>query len=243
MRLELDQLTLRFGGHTVLDALCANIADMRCLALMGPSGGGKSTLLRVIGGLLRPGSGEVRLDGVAVPTNPAGLIRHRRQLGTVFQSYNLFLHLTALKNILLPLVKVHGMTETDARKKALDLLERFQLAEHAHKRPRELSGGQQQRIALVRAVAIQPKLVLLDEPTSALDPEMTTEVLNLIVELRDGGLPLILVTHQMRFARRIADHVLFLEENQPLVHAPADSFFQSPPTPTAKRYVEEMMEL
>jgi polar amino acid transport system ATP-binding protein len=242
MRLELDQLSLSFGTHTVLDGLSTVVPDVQSLVLLGPSGGGKSTLLRVIGGLLRPDAGTVRLNGAELPQEETALIQHRRRIGMVFQSYNLFLHLSALENLLLPLTRVHGLSEAVARKRAELLLERFHLTEHAHKKPRELSGGQQQRIALLRAVAIEPDLLLLDEPTSSLDPEMAMEVCALIVELRAQGLPLILVTHQMRFARKIADRVLFLEQGQPLVNAAAIDFFTDPPSPTTARYVAGLMD-
>src|SRR5471030_3547688 len=159
-------------------------------------------------------SGTVVVNDKPIEYHDEALLRHRRSIGTVFQAFNLFPHLTALRNITLPLEKVHGRTPDEARELAEGTLRRFQLLDHAHKRPAELSGGQRQRVAIARAIAIKPQVVLLDEPTSALDPEMTAEVLELIEELKQEGRDLLLVTHEMGFARRLADRVALLSEGR-----------------------------
>ena len=182
MKLNLAALTKSFGTHRVLDGITADFGELRSLALIGPSGGGKSTLLRIIAGLELPDAGTVTLDGAPIDFRAAALRQHRAQLGVVFQSFNLFPHLTALANLTLPLEKVHRLAPAAARELAEQSLARFGLAEHHHKRPAELSGGQKQRVAIARAIAIKPRLLLFDEPTSALDPEMTAEVLEAIEE-------------------------------------------------------------
>lgn len=187
MKLRLRQLSKNFNGQAVLDSVCLSLEKVHTLVLIGPSGGGKTTLLRIIAGLEYPSSGELEIDGQPVLFTEDSLLRYRRTIGTVFQAFNLFPHLTALRNITLPLEKVHGHSPAAAADIARQLLQRFQLEEHAGKRPAELSGGQRQRVAIARAVSIKPRLLLFDEPTSALDPEMTAEVLDMIKELREAG--------------------------------------------------------
>ena len=242
MLLHFHSLTKRYGGHTVLDAITARLDFPHVLALLGPSGGGKSTLLRVIGGLETPEEGTLQVDGSEVPRDEKPLRAYRSNIGTVFQSWNLFPHLDALANIMLPLTAVHGQTPDEARTHSLELLERLQLADHANKRPAELSGGQRQRVAIARAVAIRPKLLLFDEPTSALDPEMTAEVLEVIADLKSEGRTFILVTHAMNFARTVADEVAFLASGKILEHAPAQKFFASPRTPEAARFLDRVLK-
>ncbi|MDP9292249.1 MAG: amino acid ABC transporter ATP-binding protein [Verrucomicrobiota bacterium] len=214
MRLRLDHISKSFNGHRVLDAISLELEKVHTLVLIGPSGGGKSTLLRVIGGLLTPESGELSIDGERVIFSEAALQKHRRTIGVVFQAFNLFPNLSALENITLPLEQVHGLATKEARDTAMEALERFRLDKHAHKRPAELSGGQKQRIAIARAIAIKPRLMLFDEPTSALDPEMTAEVLDVIEELKEEGRDFILVTHEMGFARKVGDQIAFLSEGK-----------------------------
>ena len=220
MNLEISGLVQRYGTATVLDGLKLHTGDIRSLVLVGPSGGGKSTLLRILAGLDVPVAGNVAFDGVSLSRDEPSLRAYRRTVGTVFQAYNLFPHLTAMDNLLLPLVHVHGLSESEARARVRDPLERFGLATHAHKRPAELSGGQKQRIAILRALVVQPKRLFLDEPTSALDPEMTAEVLEMIGELKHLGTQFVLVTHEMGFARRVADLVAFVGDGRVLAHGP-----------------------
>src|SRR5881227_926618 len=205
MKLRLHEISKQFNGHVVLDAVSLALEKVHTLVLIGPSGGGKSTLLRIIAGLEFPDAGEVEINDERVIFQEEPLLRHRRTVGTVFQAFNLFPHLTALQNITLPLEKVHGHSPAQAIEIAHQHLQRFQLEKHAVKRPAELSGGQRQRVAIARAVSIKPRLLLFDEPTSALDPEMTAEVLDMIKEVRDEGRDFVLVTHEMGFARQIAD--------------------------------------
>jgi len=225
MKLSLQDVVKRFGTHTVIDRISLELDSVHCLALIGPSGGGKSTLLRIIAGLEYPNSGAVELNGRPIEYHDEALLRHRRSIGTVFQAFNLFPHLTALRNITLPLEKVHGRSREEARDLAEGTLRRFQLLDHSHKKPAELSGGQRQRVAIARAIAIKPQVVLLDEPTSALDPEMTAEVLELIEELKQEGRDLVLVTHEMGFARRLADRVALLSEGRIAELGPPEQIF------------------
>jgi polar amino acid transport system ATP-binding protein len=212
------------------------------LALVGPSGGGKSTLLRLLAGLDRPDSGSLLVNGVALARSEEELRQYRRTIGIVFQAYNLFPHLSARDNVVLPLVEVHGFSKSDAGARADDVLQRFQLADHAHKQPGLLSGGQRQRVAIARALAIDPKFLLLDEPTSALDPEMTAEVLDVIAELRESGKPIVLVTHEMGFARRSADLVAFVADGGLRECAPAEEFFGNPSSPATRRFLEKILK-
>jgi len=242
LNLRLRQITKSFDGHLVLDDVSLALDGVRSLVLVGPSGGGKSTLLRIMGGLEHPDSGEVELDGERMVFTEDALLQHRRTVGTVFQSFNLFPHLTALQNITLPLEKVHGRTPAQAEETARQLLARFQLAAHAAKRPAELSGGQRQRIAIARAVSSKPKLLLLDEPTSALDPEMTAEVLDAILELRREGLDFVLVTHEMGFARRVADQAAFLADGRIVEAGPAAQLFGAPTTPQTRAFFDKVLK-
>ncbi len=242
MQLKLQQLTKRYGDQAVIDGITAQLEFPHVLALLGPSGGGKSTLLRLIGGLESPESGSLSVDGQVVPEEEKPLRLYRSQVGTVFQSWNLFPHLDALANVMLPLTAVHGISYEEARSRAEELLARLHLDGHAHKRPAELSGGQRQRVAIARAVAIRPKLLLFDEPTSALDPEMTAEVLEVIADLKAEGRTFVLVTHAMNFARTIADQVAFLANGQILEQAPAQEFFTAPKSEVAQRFLAKVLK-
>jgi polar amino acid transport system ATP-binding protein len=218
MKLEAHALTKRYGAHAALDGTDFSTGEeARVIALLGPSGGGKSTLLRVLGCLLVP--------------------EERRGNGFVFQGYNLFPHLTALQNITLPLREVHGMPAVQAEQRALELLHRLGLEGHENKRPSQLSGGQQQRAAIARALAPKPRLLLLDEPTSALDPVMTGEVLDVIRELAEAGQSIVLATHEISFARQVADWVVFLAAGKVQESSSASQFFTQPQTELAQQYL------
>jgi polar amino acid transport system ATP-binding protein len=241
MKLEIADLTQRFGATTVLDRLSLSTGDIQALVLVGPSGGGKSTLLRILAGLDVPVAGSVAFDGAALPRDEEALRRYRRTVGTVFQAYNLFPHLSALDNLLLPLVHVHGLSRQAAFDRVREPLERFQLMPHASKRPAELSGGQKQRIAILRALVVQPRRIFLDEPTSALDPEMTAEVLEMIGELKDLGTQFVLVTHEMGFARRVADEVAFIGAGRALAHGAAGFMFDHCPEPRVRGFFDRIV--
>ena len=241
MELVVKGLTQAYGKTTVLDRLDLETGDIRALVLVGPSGGGKTTLLRILAGLDLAKEGSVSFAGVTVPRDEPGLLAYRRKVGTVFQAYNLFPHLSALDNLTLPLVHVHGLSPAAARKRVAEPLERFKLAEHAHKRPAQLSGGQKQRIAILRALASQPERLFLDEPTSALDPEMTAEVLEMIGELKEIGTRFVLVTHEMGFARRVADEVAFVGGGKVVASGPAATMFEHCPEPRVREFFARIL--
>lgn len=242
MKLKATDLCKSFGRQNVLKKVNLNLEQVHTLALIGPSGGGKSTLLRIMAGLEKPDSGRLHLNDREVIYRERELMAHRRSVGTVFQAFNLFPHLTALQNITLPLEKVHQHKPPKARQIAEEILERFQLSEHGHKPPAQLSGGQRQRVAIARAISIKPKLLLFDEPTSALDPEMTAEVLEVIEELRKEGRDLVLVTHQMGFAHRIADQIALLSGGQIMECGPPSQVLDSPRSDTTRQFLAKILK-
>lgn len=240
MKILCDRVTKDYQGHLALNEASLDVDFVHTLALIGPSGGGKSTLLRILAGLVIPSSGSVAINSTPLRFEESELIRYRRSIGVVFQAFNLFPHLTALENLLLPLRTIHHFP--DARDRAMAALERFRLGAHAAKHPSQLSGGQRQRVAIARALSVSPSLLLMDEPTSALDPEMTAEVLDVIAGLREAGTPLVLVTHEMGFARLSADYVAFVSEGRILECTPATDFFEAPSTPEARRFLQRVLK-
>lgn len=241
MKLEIKNLSKKFGRHTAVSAVNVDIPSTQTLVIVGPSGSGKSTLLRLLAGLEYPDSGSISFDDQPIIFEENVLRQYRRKIGVVFQSWNLFPHLTALENVVLPLQRVHGMSHEEATTRSLALLKRFELINHAHKKPFALSGGQTQRVALIRAVAGQPKMIMLDEPTSALDPLMTSEVLELISELKNEGRNLILITHHLQFARNIADWILFFSEGTVLEEGTAEDIFSHPKAALTKQYMQKVL--
>ncbi len=238
MKLEARAVIKRFENQRALDGACFETADeARVIALLGPSGGGKSTLLRVLGCLLVPDDGSICMDGKELPHDEAGALRERRANGFVFQGYNLFPHLTALENVALPLRAVHGFDAAKAEVRAREMLDRLGLIGHELKQPAQLSGGQQQRAAIARALAPEPRLLLLDEPTSALDPVMTGEVLDVVRELALNGQQIVLATHEVSFAKSVADWVIFLSQGRVKESRRAQDFFASPQTAEAQEYL------
>lgn len=238
MKLEARDVVKVFGSHRALDGVSFETThDARVVALLGPSGGGKSTLLRVLGCLLVADEGRFELDDQELPHDEAGALAERRRNGFVFQGYNLFPHLTALENVALPLRVVHGFEPAKAEARAREMLGRLGLIGHELKRPAELSGGQQQRAAIARALAPTPRLLLLDEPTSALDPVMTGEVLDVIRELAENGQQIVLATHEVSFAKEVADWVIFLAQGRVQESSAADAFFTEPRTDLAREYL------
>lgn len=241
MKLEITNLKKNYGSHVAISIDHLFIPKCHTLSFIGPSGSGKSTLLRIIAGLIYPDSGEIVINDQKLIYSENELLKYRKTIGVVFQSWNLFPHLTALENIVLPLEYVHGLTREEAIHRSLHLLKRFDLDKHANKRPYELSGGQAQRVALIRAIAIQPKLLVLDEPTSALDPLMTAEVLELISELQEEQCDLVLVTHHLNFAKKIADHVLFISDGKIIESGTVKGVFEESKSPEVKNYMSKVL--
>ncbi len=241
MRIKLENICKSFGETEVLHNISFD-EDVNALAIIGPSGSGKSTLLRIIGGLLAPTSGTLTINKTPVDMSEAGLLEHRRHIGFVFQDGGLFHHMTAQENISIPLSVVHRMPKENADAHALNLLKRLGLEREMDKHPAELSGGQKQRVAIARAIASKPSLLLFDEPTSALDPEYTNEVLNVINDLREGGAHLIIVTHEMGFARNACDHVAFIHDGSLIEYGASEDIFKNPKSFELQRFLSKLLE-
>jgi len=241
MKLDVDRATKRYGKTTALDGLSLHLDEARVLVLIGPSGGGKSTLLRLLGGLETADEGTVRVNRHQLLPDDKALQAYRRRNGFLFQQFNLFPHLTARRNLTLPLEKVHAHSPQVARDMADQALDRFGLLEHADKLPAQMSGGQQQRVGIARAFAFSPEVLFLDEPTSALDPEMTAEVLELIQELAEAGQDIILSTHEMGFARAVADQVAFVAAGKIAECSPPATLFTAAGSPVCQRFLSRVM--
>jgi polar amino acid transport system ATP-binding protein len=242
MQLELHQITKRFGATTALDAINCQLPRAHVLVLIGPSGSGKSTLLRLLGGLTPADEGSIRINGQEVPHDEASLSHYRQQNGFLFQQFNLFPHLTVQENVALPLRLVHRKNRAEAARVAQQTLEKFDLAGLGPRRPHELSGGQQQRVGLARAIAARPQMLFLDEPTSALDPEMTSDVLDLIRQLAEAGQDIVLSTHEMGFARAVADQVLFIDQGQLVEQGAPEQIFHQPQSVSLQRFLSKVMK-
>lgn len=236
--LEIRNLTKRYSENTVLRDLSFTVRRGEVIVVLGPSGCGKSTLLRCINALEPIQGGEILLGGEVIDRSPAGLPALRRRIGMVFQSYELFPHMTVMENILLAPCKVLGTKKEDAKAEAETLLRRVGLWEKRDSYPRELSGGQKQRVAIVRALCMHPEVLLFDEVTAALDPEMVREVLDVVLDLAREGKTMVIVTHEMQFARAIADRVLFLEDGKIAEEATPEDFFTAPKTERAKKFLK-----
>mgnify|MGYP001298849852 FL=1 len=230
-----------FGAFQVLKGIDLEVGQGEKIVLCGPSGSGKSTLVRLVNGLEPYQAGKVAVDGIELGGDPRAVEAVRLEVGMVFQSFNLFPHLTALENLTLAPVWVRRMPKKDAEAQALQLLERVRIAEQAHKYPAQLSGGQQQRVAIARALAMKPKIMLFDEPTSALDPEMIKEVLDVMVELAGEGMTMVVVTHEMGFARTVADRVCFMDRGEIVETAPPREFFEAPRTERARLFLSQIL--
>ena len=236
--LEIRNLTKRYSENTVLRDLSFTVRRGEVIVVLGPSGCGKSTLLRCINALEPIQGGEILLGGEVIDRSPAGLPALRRRIGMVFQSYELFPHMTVMENILLAPCKALGAKKEDAKAEAETLLRRVGLWEKRDSYPRELSGGQKQRVAIVRALCMHPEVLLFDEVTAALDPEMVREVLDVVLDLAREGKTMVIVTHEMQFARAIADRVLFLEDGKIAEEAAPEDFFTAPKTERAKKFLK-----
>jgi general L-amino acid transport system ATP-binding protein len=230
----------RFGSFYALRGVSASFHEGTVTAIVGPSGSGKSTFLRTLNRLEVHDGGEIIIDGIVLNDNLQHLDAVRREVGMVFQSFNLFSHLTILRNVALAPIRVRKMSRQDAEAKAMALLERVGLTSQAHKYPVQLSGGQQQRVAIARALAMDPKVLLFDEPTSALDPEMVNEVLTVMRELAHTGITMLVVTHEMGFAREVADRVIFFDEGVILEDTSPQAFFSNPDHERAQAFLSQV---
>ena len=232
-----------YGKLHVLRDITLSVAGGEVVVVCGPSGSGKSTLIRCVNGLERTQQGDVVVLGQSIAKDGVNLPRLRSQVGMVFQSFNLFPHMTALDNIMLAPMKVRRLDRADAEKTARALLERVGIPEKAGNYPANLSGGQQQRVAIARALAMQPKIMLFDEPTSALDPEMINEVLDVMTALARDGMTMMVVTHEMGFARRVAHRVIFMDEGRIVEVGTPEHFFQNPENERTKRFLDQILHM
>jgi polar amino acid transport system ATP-binding protein len=241
-RLKVVNLKKNYDTKVVLDGVDLEVFPGQIVALIGSSGSGKSTVLRCVNLLEEIRDGQIFLEDVEISEPDVNQDKVREEIGLVFQSFNLFAHLSILENITLALIHVKKLPKDEARKKALSWLERIGLAEKADSYPDKLSGGQQQRTAIVRAVAMEPKVLLLDEVTSALDPELVGEVLSLIKDLKANGTTILMATHELSFAREVADWVIFLENGKILEQGEAKEFFDNPKQPRTKEFLTRMIK-
>ena len=238
----LTDVNKHFGDLHVLQDINLTVSAGEVVVIIGPSGSGKSTLCRTINRLEPIDSGEIRLDGQLLPAEGKALAQLRADVGMVFQSFNLFQHRTVLDNVTLGPVKVRRQSKAEAEQKAAALLERVGVANQAEKYPAQLSGGQQQRVAIARALAMEPKVILFDEPTSALDPEMIKEVLDVMVDLARGGMTMVVVTHEMGFARSAADRVAFMADGRIIEERTPEEFFTNPESARAKDFLSKILQ-
>jgi len=238
---QISNVNKHFGDLHVLKDIDLTVGKGEVVVVLGPSGSGKSTLCRTINRLETHETGEIRIDGVPLPDEGKDLARLRAEVGMVFQSFNLFAHKTILENVTLGPMKVRKQKKADAEKRAQELLERVGVAHQAEKYPAQLSGGQQQRVAIARSLAMDPKVMLFDEPTSALDPEMINEVLDVMTQLAKSGMTMIVVTHEMGFARRAANRVVFMDDGQIVEDAAPEDFFNNPTSDRAKDFLGKIL--
>jgi len=237
----LTDVNKHYGALHVLQDINLTVGEGEVVVVIGPSGSGKSTLCRAINRLETIDSGSISLDGVELPAEGKSLATLRADVGMVFQSFNLFAHKTILENVTLGPMRVKGVKKAEAKQRAMDLLTRVGIEAQADKFPAQLSGGQQQRVAIARSLAMQPKVMLFDEPTSALDPEMINEVLDVMTDLANEGMTMIVVTHEMGFARKAANRVVFMADGQILEEAEPEEFFTNPKSDRAKDFLSKIL--
>ena len=230
-----------FGDFHVLRDINLVVGRGEKVVVCGPSGSGKSTMIRCINRLEEHQEGTVTVDGIELVDDARRIEAVRRRVGMVFQQFNLFPHLSAMDNLTIGPVYVHGIAQDKAEAQAMELLERVRIADQARKYPGQLSGGQQQRVAIARALMLQPKIMLFDEPTSALDPEMITEVLDVMIELAKAGMTMVVVTHEMGFARQVADLMIFMDDGEIVEASPPDEFFESPKNDRTKTFLSQIL--
>ena len=239
--ISVRELEKKFNGVTALKSVSTDIKKGEVVVMIGPSGSGKSTFLRCLNLLEIPTSGSILFNGVNITDKKVNINVHRQKMGMVFQHFNLFPHMTVLKNMTLATVKLQGKSEEEANEMAMKLLERVGLSDRAQAYPSQLSGGQKQRIAIVRALCMKPDVMLFDEPTSALDPEMVGEVLDVMKELAQDNMTMVVVTHEMGFAREVGDRVLFLEDGVIMEEGAPDQIFGSPKTDRLKSFLAKVL--
>lgn len=239
--IKVERLFKSFGSLKVLQEISTEIRKGEVVAIIGPSGSGKSTFLRCMNLLEVPTSGKIYIDGVDITAPKTDIMKIRQNVGMVFQHFHLFPHMTTLKNVMYAPMKVKGVSKEEARTEGLELLSKVGLSEKADVYPSKLSGGQKQRVAIARSLAMKPDIMLFDEPTSALDPEMVKEVLEVMKDLTKTGITMAIVTHEMGFAREVADRILFLERGRLAEDAPPREFFSNPKSDRAKQFLEKML--
>ncbi|WP_458412569.1 amino acid ABC transporter ATP-binding protein [Schinkia sp. CFF1] len=239
--IKVENLHKSFGKLEVLKGITTTIDDGAVVAIIGPSGSGKSTFLRCLNKLEEPTEGKVWIDNDEITNPKTNIMKVRERIGMVFQHFHLFPHMTVLENLTYAPMKVKGLSKEDAEKKARELLDRVGLLSKANEYPNRLSGGQKQRVAIARALAMEPEAMLFDEPTSALDPEMVKEVLDVMKSMAHTGMTMAIVTHEMGFAREVADRVLFLDNGQLVEDAPPEEFFANPKSERAKEFLAKIL--
>nr|WP_210403845.1 amino acid ABC transporter ATP-binding protein [Salinibacterium sp. UTAS2018] len=237
----IDHVNKHYGELHVLKDISTTIKRGEVVVVIGPSGSGKSTLCRAINRLETIDDGTITIDGKLLPEEGSGLAKLRADVGMVFQSFNLFAHKTILENVTLGPRRVRKLSKAEADKNAMELLDRVGIGNQASKMPAQLSGGQQQRVAIARSLAMDPKIILLDEPTSALDPEMINEVLDVMVQLAKDGMTMLVVTHEMGFARKAADRVIFMADGEIVEEAEPEQFFTNPQSPRAQDFLSKIL--
>ncbi len=239
--IEIVKLSKWFGKFQVLDRINEVIHRKQVIVICGPSGSGKSTLLKCLNCLEDFQQGDVIIDGVSVKDPRTNLFKLRQKIGMVFQRFELYPHMTALENITLAPMKVRKISKREAESKAMALLERVGIVDQAQKYPGNLSGGQQQRVAIARALAMEPEIMLFDEPTSALDPEMIQEVLDVMIDLAESGMTMMVVTHEMGFAREVADEIIFMDQGRIIERGTDKTFFENPKTERAREFLNKIL--
>ena len=230
-----------FGDLHVLRGIDLDVSKGEKIVICGPSGSGKSTLIRCVNGLETAQSGDLNVANVDLVKEPKSIRTVRTHVGMVFQQFNLFPHLTVLRNLTLAPMRTLNLSESEANERAMHYLERVKIPEQAEKYPRQLSGGQQQRVAIARSLCMQPSVMLFDEPTSALDPEMIAEVLDTMIELAEGGMTMVCVTHEMGFARKVADQIVFMDEGVIVEQAPPETFFSAPKNERTRLFLNQIL--
>ncbi len=240
--IELHNVNKWFDTFHVLKDINLSIQPGEKVVICGPSGSGKSTVVRCINRLEEHQKGTIRVDGVELNDDPQSVAAIRSEVGMVFQQFNLFPHLTVLENLTLGPIKARGLSKDEARAKAMHYLERVHIPEQADKRPAQLSGGQQQRVAIARSLCMEPKVLLFDEPTSALDPEMISEVLDVMVELAQEGMTMVVVTHEMGFARKVADQMVFMDAGEIVEQGSPEAFFGAPRSPRCQKFLSQILQ-